>query len=73
MKPKPDGLNRYATFRQGFATPLRCASETVANLAPTERHKNADAETTVAQMKKFMLEVQVKGVDIQALIREGRA
>jgi hypothetical protein len=49
------------------------SDETVVNLTPTENHKNADAENAAAQMKKFMLEAQVKGIDIQVLIREGRA
>ncbi|GHU23939.1 hypothetical protein FACS189488_07540 [Betaproteobacteria bacterium] len=36
-------------------------------------HKNADAKAAVAHMKKFMQEAPTQGVDIQALIREGRA
>ena len=57
----------------GHRYTITLRGEAVADLAPTESRKNADAETAVAQMKKFMLEAPVKGIDIQALIREGRA
>lgn len=45
--------------------------EAIAELvpAPTRRHGAADA---VEQLKRFMKEAPVRGVDIKALIEEGR-
>lgn len=57
--------NRYTITLRG---------EPVADLVPAEGSKASDAATAVEQMRKLMLDAKpVKGVDIKALIDEGRA
>lgn len=48
--------------------------EPVADLVPAEGGKEGDAAAAVLQMRQLMIEAKpVKGVDIKALIDEGRA
>ncbi|GHT91275.1 hypothetical protein FACS1894185_4500 [Betaproteobacteria bacterium] len=60
-------------IQTGLRYTITLRGEAIADLVPTESHKNADAKAAVAHMKKFMQEAPTQGVDIQALIREGRA
>lgn len=57
--------NRYTITLRG---------EPVADLIPSEGAKSSDAEAAVAAMRQFMYTAPpVEGVDIKALINEGRA
>lgn len=57
--------NRYTITLRG---------EPVADLVPAEGAKSSDAAAAVEQMRKLMLGAEpIKGVDIKALIDEGRA
>lgn len=57
--------NRYTITLRG---------EPVADLVPSESSKGCDAIAAVEQMRKLMLSAEpVKGVDVKALINEGRA
>jgi len=48
--------------------------EPVADLVPAEGGKDGDAVAAVEQMRQLMISAQpIKGVDIKALIDEGRA
>ena len=56
---------RYTITRRG---------EAIAELIPAGGGKRLDAARAVEQMKRFMAENRpVTGVDVKALIREGRA
>lgn len=47
--------------------------EAIAELIPVQAAKRQGAAEAVEQMKRFMLQRPVPGVDIKALIEEGRA
>jgi antitoxin (DNA-binding transcriptional repressor) of toxin-antitoxin stability system len=48
--------------------------EPVADLLPPEGGKETDAVAAVQQMRRFMLDARpVKGINLKALIEEGRA
>lgn len=44
----------------------------IADLIPAEAAKRQDAAEAVEQLKRFMLAKPIPGVDIKALIEEGR-
>jgi prevent-host-death family protein len=44
----------------------------IADLVPIKDSRRRDSAAAVAQMKRFMLEDPVRGVDIKRLIEEGR-
>ncbi len=57
--------NRYTITLRG---------EPVADLVPTEGGKDSDAVAAVEQMRQLMMSAQpIAGVDVKALIGEGRA
>ncbi len=57
--------NRYTITLRG---------EPVADLLPAEGNKDENAVAAVEQMRQFMMSTTpVKGVDVKALIDEGRA
>ncbi|HLB31912.1 MAG TPA: type II toxin-antitoxin system prevent-host-death family antitoxin [Gammaproteobacteria bacterium] len=47
--------------------------EAIADLLPVKRGGNHDAVEAVIEMERFMAGQHVKGVDVKALIEEGRA
>ena len=57
--------NRYTITLRG---------EPVADLVPVEGSKDGDAVTAVEQMRQLMMSAKpIKGIDVKALIDEGRA
>ena len=58
------GGKRYTITHRG---------EAVAELIPVQAAKRQDVAEAVEQMKRFMAQRPVQGVDIKALIEEGRA
>jgi len=57
--------NRYTITLRG---------EAIADLVPAVSSKGGDAVAAVEQMRKLMLSAEpIKGVNVQALINEGRA
>ncbi|MEO6967166.1 MAG: type II toxin-antitoxin system prevent-host-death family antitoxin [Rhodanobacteraceae bacterium] len=59
--------------RNGTVFTITNRGEAVAKLVPAHPEKTADAERAALAMKTFMRTDPVKGVDIRALLEEGRA
>lgn len=71
-KTKLPELLRGVQAGQRYTITLR--GEPVADLVPPERGKDSDAAAAVDKMLKLMAETApIKGVDVKALIDEGRA
>lgn len=47
--------------------------QAIADLVPVDEGRRHDAAEAVEEMKRFMAESPVAGVDVKALIEEGRA
>ena len=61
-------------IQAGNCYTITLRGEPVADLVPSGSNKAGDAVAAVAQMRKLMQEADpVKGVDLKALINEGRA
>ena len=60
--------------RAGNRYTITLRGEAVADLVPTEENKHSDAVAAVDEMLAFMLTRKpVGGIDLKALINEGRA
>lgn len=71
-KTKLPELLRGVQAGKRYTITLR--GEPIADLVPAEGAKHADAVAAVEEMRRFMHAVApVKGVDLKAIINEGRA
>lgn len=61
-------------IQAGHRYTITLRGEPVADLVPAKGAKAVDSAAAVEQMRQFMLSAKpVKGIDVKALINEGRA